>query len=507
LTTKDNRVWWDVAGIALLAATATVLLAAPAFPSQDGPVHLYYIDILRGLLTHTGPYPASFQLKTLLTPYALQYYSMLALETVLPPLVSEKVLLCGYIFAFGLGFRYLVEAVSEERHNPWSLVGIPFCMNMLVYLGFVNYCFGVALTLWLAGLWIRGARGWTRGRVAALLAVFLLLLLAHPIPVAVFLLFAGLHYAVEAKQWLERGQKVQWLPAALLVAMAVMGAGWIGMFVGGADNGPALPSHLSQFGIGAVLMGLIAQRAVSPIRWIWYWSALGLLAAVAAMVLVQSPWKKDGRWRPAAIALAGTGAICFALYAVVPPQINDTWYFAERFPIFGVLFMIAGAAALVPRWEWSRLAGGLAVLVTLGVVGAQWVTVRRIAGEMRPAMEAPVAKAGAVGLVIGPFKGYPAGLAFDPYMWAGVHYFRRSKAILANTPWMDQTHILLGPVHEDRWSYLDPDGEAAKFGDSIPGIDFVMIEGPDDGNLERLVERVGLREVGSGSAMVKVFGR
>ena len=68
--------------------------------------------------------------------------------------MSEKLLVCCYIFAFGLGFKYLVDSVAE-RHSPWTLAGAPFCMNLLVYMGFMNYCFGVAQVLFLSGLWIR----------------------------------------------------------------------------------------------------------------------------------------------------------------------------------------------------------------------------------------------------------------------------------------------------------------------------------------------------------------
>ena len=59
---------WDVAANALLACTAMVVLAAPVFPSQDGPVHLYYVDVLRSLLTHSGPYAQHFEVRAFLTP-------------------------------------------------------------------------------------------------------------------------------------------------------------------------------------------------------------------------------------------------------------------------------------------------------------------------------------------------------------------------------------------------------------------------------------------------------
>lgn len=192
----DNRnPLWRWVGLALLACTALIPFAARVFPSQDGPVHLYYADVLRGVLTHSAPYAQHFALKSFLTPYALEYYSLLTLEMVFSSALSEKLLLCVYIFVFGLGFRYLVESVAE-RGSPWALAGIPFCMHILVYMGFLNYSFAVALVLFLCGMWIRFSDRFTIGRVAALLAGLVLTMLTHPIPVAVFLLFSGLYFTI-----------------------------------------------------------------------------------------------------------------------------------------------------------------------------------------------------------------------------------------------------------------------------------------------------------------------
>jgi hypothetical protein len=92
-------------------------------------------------------------------------------------------------------------------------------------------------------------------------------------------------------------------------------------------------------------------------------------------------------------------------------------------------------------------------------------------------------------------------------MWAGVHYFRRSHAILANMPWMDQTHILMSPLHESQWSYLDPDAEAAKFGGSTSEFDFILVDGPNDNDLERMAIRAGMRAVGDDGGMVSLYGK
>lgn len=216
-----NR-FWTWAGLVLLAATAAIPFVAPVFPTQDGPVHLYYVDVLRGILSHSAPYGEYFRIKSFLTPYALEYYSLLALESLFSPAFSEKLLLAAYVFAFGLGFRYLVESVAE-RGTPWILTGIPFCLNMLVYMGFLNYCLALALLLFACGFWIRYAQNLSTRKAAITIGFLVLMLLTHPVPAAVFLVFAAIWLAANRAH--RRTGSI-----ALLAAMGVVALAWVGPF-------------------------------------------------------------------------------------------------------------------------------------------------------------------------------------------------------------------------------------------------------------------------------------
>lgn len=513
---KNGSVWWNIAAVVLLAGTATILLASPAFPSEDGPVHLYYVDVLHDVIAHRAPYSQYFQLKTLLTPYALEYYSLLALETVFSPLVSEKLLIGLYILLFGVGFHCLVEAVSGERRNPWTLLGIPFCMNMLVYLGFLNYCLGIALMLLMAGLWIRYSVELTPRRVAALLAGFVLILLAHPIALAVFLLLIGLHFVVDfalaPSAWMQ-ALRDRRLPLALIVIMTVISLGWVRLFVDAASRPSLLPNYATRLGFVYALLTELSLIEVAPLTMAIYRDCLILLLVIAGLMLALRPWKQDGRIRTGAVVLSILSVVCFLLFCFAPAKINGTWYFPERFPILGVLFLIGAAAAMRPTCRWSKTAGVLAIVVTAITIPMQWYAVSEIGGELKPALEAPPVRAGLTGLVIEPPKLYPPGLSFDPYSWGGVHYFRRSKAILANNPWMDQTHIMLRPNRASQWSYLDGDSagvhmaEELKAGRAAPELDFVVQAGPDAPELSQLVRRLGLRDFPEESKFLRLFRR
>ena len=502
-----GRRWWTGAMLALLACTALIPFAAPMFPTQDGPVHLYYADVLRGILTHSAPYAQHFEIKRLLTPYALEYYSLLALETVLSPTASEKVLVACYVLAFGMGFRYLVESVSE-RGNPWILMAIPFSMHMLVYMGFLNYCFAVALLLFACGMWIRFAGKLTPRRAASLFGMVLLMLLTHPVPVAVFLVFIAVYFLCDtaggAVSWKEcvRNRRSELATMAALAAMALV---WVGLFVDPVHGDSLRSNHVSNWGWFNAVATELQLYHVAPFTSLSYRAG-----AIAAMAFACTAWIAGFRreLRPATMALLAITAMCFVLYCVVPERVSGGYYFAERFPILFILFLLAGASSLrLPR-GWSVAAGVIGVIVTADVLVLQWVRVVDIGSRIELAARAPAIAPGSVGLIIGRRSSMPDGLAFNPYLWSGVHVFRRSRAILANDPWMDEPILMLRPARPDRWSYLDPDAARQELAaGSSTGPDFVVQAGLPDFDLDGAMNRSGWSDSGQSSRFIRVYRR
>ena len=518
ITSADRRdVWWDAALVVLLASTAAVVLAVPTFPTQDGPVHLYYTDVLRGLLTHRGPFQQYFGIKTLLTPYALEYYVLLALEMVFSPPMSEKLLLCGYIFAFGWGFRYLVGAAGGSP-GPWTLASIPFCMHLLVYLGFLNYCFGIALLFFLSGYWLRHAERLAPGQIATLLGGLILMLLTHAVTAAVFLLFLGLYFAaalvedaLHSRQWLaslvaRRRQMV------LVGAMGVAAIAWIAPFLDRSPRTPSPPAYFKSMGWAAAVLAELQLRPAMPFTGILYRAGPMVLLVLTALALGWTLWRRPKRVSPAVLALVAAGSVCFLLFCIVPLETNGSWNFPERFPILWIAFFIAAAGASRPSRAWSIAVGATAVLVTGGVLIQQWLSVSEMAGEIAGVMRAAPAKTGSVGLIVGRQFTTPPDLAFDPYMWAAAGYFRRDRTILANTPWMDSPIIVLKPLEPDRFSYLNPAESSQQLEEMYVGqerpsaLDFVVQNPPFDDGMALVLKRLGFAGV-SDEGFVRIFRR
>lgn len=224
---------------------------------------------------------------------------------------------------------------------------------------------------------------------------------------------------------------------------------------------------------------------VSPFRSLLYRGGPMVLIAFAAAAVIYS-LRRRGGVPAAASALLAASAACFAAYCLVPQRMNGSFYFAERFPILWVLFLLAGAAGLRLPHSWNLAAGGISVAITAGLLVQQRSKVEEIASRIALCEQIPRAKSGDVGLIVASSRETPAGLQFNPYMWSAVHYFRRSHAILANDPWMNMPQIMLRPARPNRWSYLDPDDAEAPFlgsaaaGTSAQDLDFVVRMGPPD---------------------------
>jgi hypothetical protein len=514
---RRNR-WWTWTALVLLACTAAIPLAAPLFPTQDGPVHLYYADVLRGVLTHSAPYAQHFRIKSLLTPYASEYYCLLALESLFSPGWSEKLLVIGYIFAFGLGFRHLVESVAEKG-SPWTIAGLPFCLHMLLYMGFLNYSLALAVLLFQCGCWIRYADGLTARRVAVLTGGLVLMLLTHPVPAAIFLTFAGLYTLTQMAYDIAAGEpwrelwRLRRAPLALSVTMGLVSLAWVSRFLERVHHGAFDRSYVSMWGWFNAVATELQLYPVAPFNRLRDRAAAMALLAFTGVALGVGLWRNRRNIRPPASALLVSSGICFLLYCVVPERMNDAFYFAERFPILWVLFLLAGTAALPLSHRWSIAAGGLAVCVTVTLLVQQRANVAEIGSQIARMQQLPPPKAGSVGLIAAASTETPHGLQFHPYMWSAVHYFRRSQAILANDPWMNSPLIMLAPARADRWSYLDP-GDASKalmsgkVSEADTGdLDFVVQMGPPDSGIDGLMHRYGWSDAGRPNGWVRVYRR
>jgi hypothetical protein len=159
---------------------------------------------------------------------------------VAPPLVAEKVLLSLYVVGFAAGFRYFLLAFGP-RCAAMSWAALLMVYSRCFWLGFYNYCVGIALVWITLGFVLRRRGEFSWRMVAALSLLFTLAYFTH---LSVFLL-------------------------------AMLGAGCIGLLT---------PSRRLP-GVGVVVTAAIPALCLTA----YYFGATGFANAPSALQIVEEP--------------------------------------------------------------------------------------------------------------------------------------------------------------------------------------------------------------------------
>src|ERR1700679_4163870 len=80
-------------------------LSLPLFPTQDGPMHKYYVHAIASLLSGSRAYDA-YLIRHPLPPYAIHYALLLGLTKLLSFDLAEKVFICLIFVLTAYNFRY-----------------------------------------------------------------------------------------------------------------------------------------------------------------------------------------------------------------------------------------------------------------------------------------------------------------------------------------------------------------------------------------------------------------
>lgn len=155
-----NRVF-AFAFYALLASYVAFVLWLPVFPSQDGPVHIYYAAIANSLLHHESTYAAAFKIKHILPPYALHFYLLMAAMKVLSPVAADKFFACLCVIVLALGFRAMAFSFGPSAWMT-SILAIPFCVHKYLFMGFYNFSLSIGIAFFAIAVWNSGGRSPSR---------------------------------------------------------------------------------------------------------------------------------------------------------------------------------------------------------------------------------------------------------------------------------------------------------------------------------------------------------
>ena len=140
---------------ALVAGYCAWVLSMPVFPSQDGPLHLYCVEVFRQLLAHhPGPYAQTYFINRYVPPYSLYYYGLIALGKLVSLTMADKIIVCSYFVILPLGLRSLLRSVAGSA--DWTpLLFMPVLLSWPLMMGFVNFCIALGFACFALAAWTR----------------------------------------------------------------------------------------------------------------------------------------------------------------------------------------------------------------------------------------------------------------------------------------------------------------------------------------------------------------
>jgi hypothetical protein len=433
---------WLFAGILLLYCAW--VLSLPLFPSQDGPVHLYLASIFKGLLAgESNGYSTYYLIRHYLPPYSFHYYLLVALMNVVSPLLAEKLFVCLILVSFACGFRFLAMEIGPNG-PVFSLFALCLLLNWSLAMGFENYVFSLSMAFWALGLWMRTRTSPAVNRRIGFLLIVYLMTLTHPVPVVIVLGFAGLDLVLTVVTRLSTARqaprRAYFLRDALTLVAASSSLLYISHFTEKHRTAENIRNTIHPFSEFRSFYGHLEGIRYfngADARVHLYSVALYLLLLMAAGVAML----RTRRSSPGALAWRVAFVFFLLLMPGVPMDINGSHMFATRLVALVWLAAFAAASGSERLGRVPELClVSFAALTSFGILGLAHSEVSREARQIAQLPHAAIGQRYKLGLLLPGLEHHVApdyDFVVDPFVWAGVHYFREGHDILLNTPWTD----------------------------------------------------------------------
>jgi len=442
--------------IFLLALYCWWIISLPLFPTQDDPMHLYYVSVLshldHGSSTFFPIFEKFFFVRHPLPPYTVHYTILRWLTGFLSYVQAEKYMACLILISTAFGLRFLAQAIGKNS-NVMSLWIIPVSLSWPFFMGFHNYCLSLGFGLWALGFWFRGARSDNRILYFLFLLTILLILFTHPVPLLLVLAIVAADVVIRIGQDAlfravpTRRSLVLHRWPILVASLAFCSLAYVALFVNRSSTAKNLTEHFSRAKVAASLLRLDSLCfATGPLSQLYRIAlyALLVLCLYLAVAHFRHLWKK--RELAPSTALLLCALVMIVVLPLLPRDMNGSEHFSDRLAICIWIVAIAAASAgpaLRPRAR--NIVAIAAVAVALFAIGLADHLIRPVANRLSLIEDAPV-KPHRLGILLdAPVREYNRYLTFDPYIrWAGARYFRRSNAVLLNSPWLDLPILPIG---------------------------------------------------------------
>ena len=433
------------------AAYCIWIATLPLFPSQDGPVHLYYVKVLSHLMAgDQAPATHYFYLRHVLSPYSTTYYLLLIFSHGMSLIAAEKTLVCLIIVIFAGGFWYLTRPFGE-RAAYVALFAVPFAFNWALCMGFYAFLMSLAMAFWAVGLWMRAVSTRRTAYWVAFVLLLYLMEMTHPIPVILVLVFAALHL-LGVLFWPSPSAETRRFDLLRPAGLALAAGSLCVVFVACFTDRSKMKAPI-RFPRRVIAMQMVRLKQISPFTGHTHLSMsyiaachLILLSAGALAILgfVRRRSQKSAWSGADTLLLSGLFLACAIPF--LPAVVGDGGYFFNsRLLLFSCVAVLGAAAAGgAPSRRVGQSVAVASVLFTALMLGLANYGIRPVARNLAHIEQMPITQHGERGLALDSTEWYVRTLTFSPYLWSPVRYFRRTDGVLLNAPFFDMPLLMLG---------------------------------------------------------------
>jgi hypothetical protein len=423
------------------------VLSLPLFPTQDGPMHKYYVHALASLLSGSRSYSA-YVFRHPFPPYATHYAVLLGLTRFISFDSAEKILVCLIFVCTAYSVRYCARAMGPG--GDWlSPCAVPLVLHWSLVMGFLNYSLAAGLFFLAAGLWCRATEQFRRLWLLFALAC-LLLALTHPIPLLLLIILCSLDLLIRLFDRFPL-KALRWRLFGLMIASLTF------LYPLASVDRARSASNLRGFGLHKdTLVSALALFGISPFdtrskNLLINCYRLGLVVLLLGCLALAAEGFA-GRWRrrqlrPSDGMLIMAVAILLAI-PVLPTSMNGSDYFSQRLLIIPWLGAIVAASATVRRV--ARIAAPFAVILAITTLTAAEFFFRPVAQQLFALEHQPLPQHTEGLAILDPAMLQVVRtqhqLGFNPYLWSGVLPFVQANDVMLNSPFMDQKITPLMPA-------------------------------------------------------------
>ncbi|MGH9521932.1 MAG: hypothetical protein ACRD3E_05325 [Terriglobales bacterium] len=432
--------------VLLLAIACAWVLYLPVFPSQDGPVHVYYARVAGDLMLGGHAYDQQFRVARPFPPYSVHAYLLMAILPWTSSELAEKLLACFSMLVCGLGVLSLSRRMG--RSLIFCALGVPFLLNRYLFLGFYGYTIAIGLALMAMAEWLRPDRGRPLRRVV-FLALTVATLFSHPVPYLLLIAFCWL--AVLAG-WSNRrnhaSNEVAIQPPTRGDLLVLIIASTLLLYIRHYSHSGMLWNYEWAAEWNAKLLRILdvfRTWNILPLKAAAYNFVLGaVLVGITVAALARARREsRTGSITPAQL-IAGFALLVLFSLPLLPRTMNGSGFFADRFAIWPPLLLIAAAGAVEMRRKTVVATAGIAAVVLA-------VTLFYLNAYLGPIARSEDVSSIPAGIMAGErvfaYDGSRAAhLTYDPYLMAPVRAVDRSGAMLVNSPWTDLQIIMLDAI-------------------------------------------------------------